>query len=798
MQGLGGREAQTRVGRRRQLLQGGESAGIVEHAEGLGTRLGAKALLERCHQPGHHHLVAQLAQGPRDGGAYDDVFGFEGLDQVGNGAGIADFSQHAGGAGDDDGIFVTQGPGHFPQQHLFAQSHQGDDEGCAHAAFALLHDAITDGPHEARGTQLEPAAQGGQANAHVSVVEVTNQVGEDVAHGPKLPAIAWEAATRAAGCEHNELRRRRRRAIRRGMTTEPPLPSLQPFYQEIAPLSAKQRLDHILGRKDIMRVVRQMPVPDLFSTVKDIGVEDALELLELMSPLQVQGFLDLDAWRRDRVDAASLGRWMRVFFAANPDRCVGQLRGLDLELLTLILKINTRIYDLSLEEEPEHDVGRHSITPDQRYLIVYGGVVADDETQAVLQQIVDRMMGRDMLFVLKLCEAIRAELPSQLEEDAYRWRCARLADLGFLPAHEAAEIFAWLDPEQPLPGTRPPAPPPLPHDEATSTNLTASVLLPWGLLSGGNDVLSRALQGLDQPSRERVAHELMLTANRVHAADGQDLGDTDALKETARHVTATAGTGLAFLVKGTESELTPALATTSVMLLFRLGHSLSLKLAQDLRARVRVKAATNTPTGGLDGRGLLRLDAPLREVVAGFLRPRPVLFAGLLDPRRVDYRPVASLNELAAAASALSEAAFRAALLDRLGANDAFFADVDDADLPAHGAIFGSFLAHGLRTGAPHLGLVRCDDLAALAAAAAATLPTSLLSELDDKVRGLAPLPGAATAVDVVARTRTFALQVWSAVVDELKTASPEAPPTSLWTDAPRRQDRDDADDSDG
>ncbi|MDP2342252.1 MAG: DUF6178 family protein [Deltaproteobacteria bacterium] len=586
------------------------------------------------------------------------------------------------------------------------------------------------------------------------------------------------------------------------MAHDPKLPSLQPFYKEIAPLSAKQRLDRILSRKDTMRVVRQMPVPDLFATVKDIGIEDALELLELMSPAQVQGFLDLDGWRKDRVDSASLSRWLRAFFSANPDRCVGQLRGLDLELLTLILKINTRIYDLSLEEEPEHDIGRHSITPDQRYLIAYGGVAADDDTQAVLQQIVDRMMGRDMLFVLKLCEAIRSELPSQLEEDAFRWRNARLADLGFLPAHEAAEIFAWLDPEKPLPGHKSAAPPPLPSDESTSTNLTASVLLPWGLLSSGNDVLSRALAGLDERSRDRVAHELMLTANRVHAADGQDLGDTDALQETARHVTATAGTGLAFLVKGEETRLSGALASTSVMLLFRLGHSLSVKLSQDLRAKVRGSSSSPSsspsgkPAGGLEGRGLLRLDAPLREVVAGFLRPRPVLFAGLLDPKRVDYRPVASLNELAAAAAALSEAAFRATLLDRLGANDAFFADVDDADLPPHGAILGSFLAHGVQSGTPRLGPI--DDVKGLSTTA--TLPPALLAGLDERVRAFAPLPGAPTADDVVARTRAYAHQVWSAVVDELKAQRhPDLRAVaSLWSAPSAPEDRDDGDDSDG
>ena len=608
--------------------------------------------------------------------------------------------------------------------------------------------------------------------------------------------------------------------------------SLQPFYRELSTLPAKQRLDRILSRKDTMRVVRQMPVPDLYATIRDVGVEDALELLELMSPAQVQGFLDLDGWRRDRIDPAAVGRWLGAFFAANADRAAGQLRGLDLELLTLLFKVHCTVYDLAAEEQPEHDVGRHTVTPDQRYLIVYGGVSADEATQAVLQTAVERLMGRDMLFVLRLCEAVRWELASQLEEDALRWRNGRLADLGFLPAHEAAEVFAYLDPDKPLPTPKAPSvPPPPASDETTSTDLTTSVLLPWATIMGGEGVLARAIAGIDDVAvRDRVAHELMLVSNRVHAADGADLGDSDALKETARQVANTTGTGLAYAVKGDESKLSSTLLSTSVMVLFRLGHSLSLKIGNELRARIRTKGS------GLDGRGLLRLDAPLREVVAGFLRPRPLLYAGLVDDKRVDYRPVASLGELAAAAAAVTEASFRAALLVRLGADDAAFVDVDDAALPSHAAVLASLLAQA-SLGSPRPAARALSDVERLGLRAlvidgvTTTAPTSAppkkkatkkaakksgddgdegqgdlfgggasskvssssatdpaeraFSWLDDVVRPLSPLPGAVAGDDVVARARAFARPVWAALSSELRGVRDARPDgallSSIW-----------------
>lgn len=544
------------------------------------------------------------------------------------------------------------------------------------------------------------------------------------------------------------------------------------FYREIAALPAKVRLDRIVSRKDTMRVVRQMPVIDLYTTVRDVGVEDCLEVLELMSPAQVQGFLDLDGWRRDRVDPIAMARWVRTFFAANVERAVGQLRGLDIELLTLLVKIHCRVYDITLEEEPEEEVGRHTVTPDGRFLIVFGGVGSDDDTLAVIQQFLDRLMARDMLFVLRLCESLRWELPSSLEEEALRWRYARLADLGFLPADDAAAVFAWLDPEK---AAATPAPPsrPLPPsaDDAVSTDLTSSPLLPWDLLGDGSQVLSRGIAGLTQTERDRVHHELMLVANRVHAADAADLGDSDALRDTVRHVTATAGIGLAFLAQGHEADLASRLAKTNVQHLFRVGHSLALKLRTEVKARVGAKGS------GLDGRGLLRLDAPLREVVAGFVRVRPLLYGGLVHPERVDYRPVSSLTELAAAAAALTEAAFRAGLLEALGADDRTFADVDDADLPPHAAILGAWLAKAALGTVP--AIAPLDDAAVVAlreTLGAGRGVDVALAALDDRARAVAPLPGAADGDAAVTRARAYARQVLDAMGVELQAVHERRP----------------------
>ena len=170
----------------------------------------------------------------------------------------------------------------------------------------------------------------------------------------------------------------------------------------------------------------------------------------------------------------------------------------------------------------------------------------------------------------------------------------------------------------------------------------------------------------------------------------------------------------------------------------------------------------------------------MREVVAGLLRLRPLLYAGLMSSARVDYRPIASLAELAAAATAVSEASFRAALLERLGANDGLFTDVDDARLPAHAAILGALLGRAVigepltttSLGDGHLGTLR-DRLAGKDADAHTA---RALDAFEAMVRPLAPLPGAITADDVATRARFYASKVLAAMRAELETVHERRP----------------------
>jgi hypothetical protein len=582
-------------------------------------------------------------------------------------------------------------------------------------------------------------------------------------------------------------------------TTQNPKTDMRAFRNRMHKLPPNQQYAALLERPDVMRVVRTMPIQDLFALLRGRGPEDSLEIMELLDSGQVQRFLDLDAWRGDRMDPEAMGRWISTLFSANRQRAVQQLRGLDIELLSLLLKLHTRVFDAEELENYAEALGFHSVSPDNRYVVQYLGEPETEPLVRSLKEMVEGLFGRDLPFMLRLLEAIRWEVPSSLEEEALRWREARLADLGFPSLAEARSILAYVDPDRGLDGILPPMAPPewedeVPvDDEKPVLDLSTSVLLPDGFQA--HPVFIQALSQLDEKNHRRVAHELVLATNRTHAARGGDPGDPEALQESADRTLHTTALALSYLSRGDESALGSFLAKAPVARLFQVGHSLSVRLARQFKKRL------SDPKSGLAGQGLLRLDSPLREVAAGFLRREPILFAGLLDPRRVDYAPVKSLSELAAAAGALGEAAFRAALLGKggFGLDDDALEKIGFApemEMPGHGVLLTTYMANHL-LGEEGFSPLGDEALNSLFGRLIDREGRRVFSDSDNKAvvervgqraGGFAPLPGAAQAPEAQARAENYARVAWGALAVEFARIQDERPDarfvTSLITEA--------------
>ncbi len=304
-----------------------------------------------------------------------------------------------------------------------------------------------------------------------------------------------------------------------------------------------------------LQLVRKLSAQDALLLIKERGLADAAEVLEFLSPQQVQQILDLDAWNHDQIDPAKMENWLEALYEASPARAAQAFHELDIELSAFLLKTHTTIYHVEMGEEPSHPPEQVLYTPDGRFMIAFHG-------RTVWRQILEQLMARDLTHTLGLIESIRYETESILEEEALRWRDGRMQDLGFAPFEESKAILALVDPGAPLPKV---------IDPETEEPVISSAIL---RLVNQKGLFQQSFERLNEAQQARVLQELVSTCNRVHVAFNREPGELTALKETVTYV-------VLMIEKALEHFTPEHLGTAPIARLFQVGRSLASAPSSD-------------------------------------------------------------------------------------------------------------------------------------------------------------------------------------------------------------------------
>jgi Family of unknown function (DUF6178) len=440
--------------------------------------------------------------------------------------------------------------------------------------------------------------------------------------------------------------------------------------QRISALPARPRLDALLAAKDASALVRALPPEQLYATVADVGLADATELVQLASPEQFQALVDLGAWKRDALDPHGLLEWLRAARGDDHEALMRKVHGLDLELLESMLRAFTVVHDL--EETPDPPVEGVTLdSADGHYRVE---LKVEGPEQAALRALLLDLMAEDPLAFSRLLEAVRWEMPIELEEAALRFRWARLADLGFPDPEAAAGLYAAV--------RLPPAPSPAPGGEIVR--------------SSGRpvDFVQAALEGLDAVEAENAAEELRGVFNAALVADGADPGDLEAFRASAERARDTLGLGLEYLTGGDPRRAPAVVREIPLRQAFQTGFSLGLRL------RHRADRLASRPLSRIDGQWLLWPEQA--AVVSALRRARPVRALPVEGAEPVPFR---SMTEIQHAERELDRAEQQQALLAALlgGSEEPARAALDGLGpgWPAGGtpAVLAAAVSHALLDG---------------------------------------------------------------------------------------------------
>ena len=412
-----------------------------------------------------------------------------------------------------------------------------------------------------------------------------------------------------------------------------PHPALHDQLRQLSGLSAKHRQERILASPHSLDLARGLSSESLFYTLKEIGLTDAVGLLGLASPEQVRDMVDLDCWRRDRLDARRILSWLMFLDEAGSGKVAEWALHADVELLVWLVKRHCEVVrKADIEDEPDFNPSRYFSFDDQ-YLLRF---VGDEEP--ILALLLERLRVLDYRFYTHILEQSLFELETQLEEEALRWRTARLADRGYPDFEQAQEIFRPVLPHTVRPeqyrrtGLRP-----LRFADAEEVIAPDHAVL---LVSEPHSFFGTALSAADPSIREQVSTELAYLTNHVVMAEACDTGELSEVRRCAELVHDVVNIGLEYAAEGNAAQAAHLVQDTQLRAFFQIGWSLVLGLHQ------QAKHLETVLQQELETDWQRSVDTPFRETYAGVRRPMPVFFQGLETPGEVLYRRFRNLADV--------------------------------------------------------------------------------------------------------------------------------------------------------
>ncbi len=384
--------------------------------------------------------------------------------------------------------------------------------------------------------------------------------------------------------------------------------TLSRFRADIA-RAFERRGKRLLEAADLAERVPALAPLEAYFIVKELGVADAGPILRHVSGEQLRVFVDLDCWQGDRPDAAEIDAWLAPFASLGKEALALAFLCLDSELQVVFLGESLQIHDARDGEPPElgPDTPRWT-TPDQFFIV---DALEVDRREVHPFHLIEALYAHDLHEAFRLLTAVRWELKSPQEEEAYRLRCGRMEDLGFPSRQAALALFA--PPTAAATGSAP-------ATEVTSLPaLYADALVDASLFS-------RALGRVDDVALlRRLESGFVYLVNAAVVAYGEQPRDLAHVIEIAGRVRDTLSLGLEIEAGSDDQGAAQHLRRRPLGELFRVGHAEVMKLARTAAAlAARPEVATWLERDGGDhdpdhvDRAFLRALTAARPLHAGF------------------------------------------------------------------------------------------------------------------------------------------------------------------------------------
>ncbi len=387
----------------------------------------------------------------------------------------------------------------------------------------------------------------------------------------------------------------------------------------------EKRQELILLSEKARHLVQSMPSEELFWTIKATGPQDALQILSLATPGQIQLMLDLDWWRKDRLRPEKILAWLVLMFEASEDLVSAWIKWItkkDEWLIPALLRLFIRVY----KRPDEMDIQEaRDILPAFTLEDIYYVAFKTEKTVPLFARFLTKIRDTGPEIYMDTMEILLNRTKAEIEENTYRLRKSRLSDHGLLDYHDSLDIYA------PLPGNR------VRHLETEQARAsTQDLAMPFvpTLYMGDYPALMAAVQGLaGTASLARVLQEWIGAANKVLMVDLDDPDDPDNLRHCLLKVAALLNLGIELEMRVSGDSPEDILGISVVEDLIRVSN----RAIMDLSKRARALIDRHLVPGDLAG-----LPEQWSSTLKALSSKRP----GIWDKTREEIRWISSTREL--------------------------------------------------------------------------------------------------------------------------------------------------------
>ncbi len=346
--------------------------------------------------------------------------------------------------------------------------------------------------------------------------------------------------------------------------------SIPEQVRSVQMLRGRDQLDLLMLSRQAEQVVRLLPEEDIYFMIKEIGEEDAIPVLALLSLKQLQYVFDIEWWRGDKFVPQNAMDWLRWVAKANDRLLLDWILTEDFDQKVMVLQSLIKVFkqdEMTDQYEGVEGLEHFSLEG------VFDIFVKVPDAAPLLKNLFKLLYVDHQKVFFALMEAVIWYPVTATVEVAYRWWRSRVEEKGIVDYEEAAGVYSLLDPDS----LKLDAPP---HEAFIEQGSPYAVAPVYPLAdTDPATFFGQCLAMLKNHKRvNALCWELMYVANKVMVADRQDFTRMDIRHEIMRKVLGYINIGLELGAGGDIAKGEALLNQTWMQSLFQVGYAGVMRL----------------------------------------------------------------------------------------------------------------------------------------------------------------------------------------------------------------------------